>query len=120
MLELPGHGWHGNVLRASGGGQWMILIWPPIYPWAVLDKPPADPDEECAVQRTWFEHAEQAGFEYYSPVVHPWALREFDEGCGTVDGLLRFAKERSLAVLTYTDLYEAHAARKTGGDGPTN
>ena len=117
LLELPGHGWHDNCLKAIGG-PYMVLTWPPLYPWAVIDAPPNTPAEEAAILNTWLDHAVEEGYEYFSPVMHPWSNRRFDQNCGTIDLMLRGVKERGLEVLTYLDLYERQAGRagKLGHD----
>ena len=99
-----------EFIKAIGGLR-MMLLWPPLYRWAVIDKAPETPGEEFGILKTWLDHAVEEGYEYFSPVTHPWSNYRFDDRCGAVGLMLRHAKERGLEVMTYSALYERYAER---------
>ncbi|MDQ3911637.1 MAG: polysaccharide deacetylase family protein [Actinomycetota bacterium] len=108
LLELPGHGWHDNVLKGFYPGPW--LAWPPVLRWGIPDRIPRTPGEEFAVQRTWVEHALALGLDYVSPVYHPHSIYRLTPECSIVEFLMRYVRQRGMAATTYGALYEAYSA----------
>jgi peptidoglycan/xylan/chitin deacetylase (PgdA/CDA1 family) len=108
LLELPGHGWHDNVLKGLYPGPW--LAWPPVLWWGIPDRVPRTPGEEFAVQRTWVEHALALGLDFVSPVYHPHSIYRKSPDCSIVEFLMRYVLQRGMAATTYGALYEAYSA----------
>lgn len=110
MLELPGHGWHDNVLKAPGASHWLCLPWPPYMPWGVPHRPPQSPEEECEVQTRWIDRALADGLDYASLVYHPHSIYRMSEDCRIIRLLIDRLAERGVATTTYTDLYRGYLA----------
>ncbi|MCC7492521.1 MAG: polysaccharide deacetylase family protein [Fimbriimonadaceae bacterium] len=117
LLELPGHGWHDNVLKAQGGHQWLCLPWPPVCDWGVPRRPPESPEEECAVQCAWIDQAVTVGLDFCSPVYHPHSIYRMSKDCRIVGLLMDALAERGLSCTTYTALYERYRADPTSVPG---
>lgn len=110
LLELPGHGWHDNVLKAPGETQWLCLPWPPYLGWGVPRRPPQTPQEEAAVQTVWIDQANALGLDFLSLVYHPHSIYRMSEQCLTMALLMEALAERGIETTTYTRLYEDYLA----------
>lgn len=117
MLEMPGHGWHDNVLKAQGGGSWLALPWPPYVPWGIPHRPPQTPEEECTVQMRWVDRASELGLDYLSLVNHPHSNYRMSEDCRTMSLMMEALAERGIATTTYTALYESYRAQPASVPG---
>ncbi|HOM81060.1 MAG TPA: polysaccharide deacetylase family protein [Armatimonadota bacterium] len=109
LLELPGHGWHDNVLKGPRSSM-LCLSWPPVLSWGIPNRPVRDPEEELAVQRVWYERAFSLGLDYISLVYHPHSVYRQSPDCQIIDLLIRLVKSMGLPTTTYTDLYREYAA----------
>ncbi len=106
LWELPGHGWHENLLK--GNNQWgptRILLFPPLVPEAI----PADyvktPEEEFAFNnRPFIDRAIAGGLPHVSLVWHPWSLNAFDPDMRMLDITFAYVRERGLPTGTFADL----------------
>ena len=108
LLELPGHGWHDNVLKGFYPGP--QLVWPSIPRWGIPDRIPRTPEEEFAVQRVWVDRALALGLDYVSPVYHPHSVYRMSPDCRVVELLMRHAKQEGMAATTYGGLYHAYSS----------
>jgi len=104
LLELPGHGWHDNVLTAPEPGRLPIVAWPPLEDWFLPPRRPATPEEAAEVYTTWVEKAAERGLPYVSLVWHPGSLHRFDGECRTVRLVLERARRLGLEFCTYARL----------------
>lgn len=116
LLELPGHGWHDNVLNGFFN-QGPCLPWPPALPWGVPDRVPRTPEEEFEVQMTWLRRASDLGLDYFSPVYHPHSIYRKSPACETIERLLCHVVDRGIPTTTYTALYHRYAANPTALPG---
>jgi peptidoglycan/xylan/chitin deacetylase (PgdA/CDA1 family) len=108
LLELPGHGWHDNVLKGFYPGAW--LAWPPVLRWGIPELAPRTPEEEFAIQRTWIEHAQTLRLDYVSPVYHPHSVYRMSPDCRVVELIMHHVRQRGIATTTYGALYDAYSA----------
>ncbi len=108
LLELPGHGWHDNVLKGFYPGPW--LAWPPVLRWGIPGLVPRTPEEEFAVQRTWIERVLTLGLDYFSPVYHPHSVFRTGPECRVVELLMRHVRHEGMATTTYGALHGAYSA----------
>ncbi|MBP8952211.1 MAG: polysaccharide deacetylase family protein [Armatimonadetes bacterium] len=102
IMEIPGHGWHDNVLKGWTGH---ITYFPPVYDFAI---PPAQPRtvvEVFAQEGRWLEHALETGVEYVSLVQHPWSIMRFDAAMAPIELLLVRVKQLGMPCTTYLDYY---------------
>lgn len=103
LLELPGHGWHDNVLKAPQAFR-LCLCWPPVLTWGIPNRPVQTPEEEMMVQRVWIDRAVMRGLPYVSLVYHPHSIYRQSEECRIVELLMRYVKAIGLPTTTYTAL----------------
>ena len=108
LLELPGHGWHDNVLKGFYPGP--QLVWPSIPRWGIPERVPRTPEEEFVVQRVWVDRALALGLDYVSPVYHPHSVYRMSPDCRVVELLMRHAKQEGMAATTYGGLYHAYSS----------
>jgi len=105
LWELPGHGWHENLLKDHNGwGPKRLTLWPPALPEAV----PADfvktAEEEFAVNRVFLEKAARDNHTFVSLVWHPWSLYRFDPEMKMLELTFSHARKLGLVPSTYADL----------------
>ncbi len=110
LLEMPGHGWHDNVLKALGNNQWLCLPWPPMIPWGIPNRAPTTPEEEATVQTAWIDRARELDLDYLSLVYHPHSIYKMNKECATVPLLMDAVQARGITCTTYTALAQEYAA----------
>jgi peptidoglycan/xylan/chitin deacetylase (PgdA/CDA1 family) len=117
LIELPGHGWHDNVLKAFDE-EGLRLPWPTLMHWGIPNRPPRTPEEELAVQRAWIERAVELRLDYVSPVYHPHSVFQMSEDCRTMELLMEYLAAEGVPTTTYTALYERYRAAPEQLPGP--
>lgn len=111
LWELPGHGWHENLLKNTNA--WKprrMLLWPPIIPESIPDGPVQNAHEEFAINRVFIDRADADDLAFVSLVWHPWSLGRFDPAMTMLDLTFRYVRERGLETCTYADLFERYSA----------
>jgi polysaccharide deacetylase len=116
LLELPGHGWHDNVLKGFDTG--LHLSWPPVVGWGIPTRPPCTPEEELLVQREWIERASQLNLDYVSPVYHPHSIYRMSEDCRTIEILMQYLRTAGMQATTYSALYDRYLSAPDSVPGP--
>jgi hypothetical protein len=111
LWELPGHGWHENLLkghnRIFGMGALRVLLFPPLYPEAVPDGLISTPAEEFRWNnRVFMDRALSDSALFVSLVWHPWSLAMFDPEMRMLELTFRYAREQGLMPTTYAGLRE--------------
>ncbi len=107
LWELPGHGWHDNLLKnANKFGPRRMSLWPPAMP----EETPAGfvkkPQEEFAVHRMFLQRAVEEDLPFVSLIWHPWSLYQFDPEMQMLDLVFSHVRELGLEPTTYGGLYE--------------
>lgn len=115
LLELPGHGWHDNVLKSFEPR--LCLCWPPVLRWGIPNRPPESPEEEIAVQRAWIDKAISLGLDYISLIYHPHSIYRMSRDCRIVELLIEEVKSRDMPVTTYSGLYELYSSGRLKAPG---
>jgi peptidoglycan/xylan/chitin deacetylase (PgdA/CDA1 family) len=103
ILEIPVHGWHDNVLK---GYNYCPALWPPEYDWSVLQRPPATPQEEFSIYRTWCEKAMEIKLKHFAPIFHPWAVNRFNREAETIGLLLDHVVTNNIPTDTYEGFWQ--------------
>lgn len=116
LLEMPGHGWHDNVLK-EGWGIGLILAWPRYMTWGIPNRPVRTPEEELEVQGTWIGEAINCDLDYVSLVYHPHSVYRLSSECKTIELLLQHVLALGMTTTTYSALYERYAANPKGVPG---
>jgi len=108
LLEMPGHGWHDNVLKME---EFYCLLspWPRYVEWGIPRRPVKNPEEEFEVQKMWIDHAVQLGLDYVSLVYHPCSIFRMSPDCRIIEHMMRYVTDQSIPATTYTQLYRQYA-----------
>lgn len=109
IWEIPGHGWHDNVLKGWTGH---ATYFPPVYDFALPPRPPRTVVELFAQEGRWLEHACEQGLSFVSLVQHPWAIAKFGAGTDPIELLLVRARQLGMRFMTYRSFYEELAGRQ--------
>lgn len=112
LWELPGHGWHENLLKNHNRwGARRVTLWPSPMPEAV----PADfvktPEDEFAINRVFLDRASGGGCTFVSLVWHPWSLHQFDADMKMLDLTFAYVRRIGLTPCTYGSLH-AHMSQR--------
>lgn len=116
LWELPGHGWHENLLKSTCG--WppkRFLLWPPEIPESIPPRRVETPEEEVAVNRTILENAVAIGADYVSLIWHPHSMHAFDPEMKMLEGMFQVVQELGLEPCTYADVYQSLATNALRG-----
>jgi peptidoglycan/xylan/chitin deacetylase (PgdA/CDA1 family) len=109
LLELPGHSWQDNVLKAYTAPAG--ILWPPppgsFYP----QRPPQTPEEEFKVYRYELDYSIERKLPYYSPIIHPWSLGMMDKTMKVIDWLISYARNKGITLMNYRQTYEVFRER---------
>jgi peptidoglycan/xylan/chitin deacetylase (PgdA/CDA1 family) len=107
LWELPGHGWHENLLKDNNRwGARRITLWPPTMPEAIPSGFISTPTEEFAINRVFLEHAAAEDINFVSLIWHPWSLDAFDPDMEMLELTFTHAREIGLEPCTYADLFQ--------------
>jgi hypothetical protein len=111
LWELPGHGWHENLLKGHNltDRPQRIVAWPSPFPEAVPLRPVTTPDQEFEVGRLFIDRAVELGLPYVSLIWHPWSLARFDPDMRMLDLTFSYVRERGLEPATYAEVCAALA-----------
>jgi len=105
VWELPGHGWHENLLKNHNRwGARRLTLWPSPMPEAIPSRFVKTPDDEFAVNRVFLERALEAGKPHVSLIWHPWSLHAFDPDMKMLELTFTHARRLGLVPSTYADL----------------
>lgn len=102
IREIPGHGWHDNVLKS-----WThhITCYPPVYEFALPTRAPKTVVENFAQEGRWLEHAVEIGLEFVSLVQHPHSIMRFDKDMAPIELLLVRARQLGMEFTTYLEYH---------------
>lgn len=103
LWELPGHGWHENLLKAHNLTVQVrrIVAWPSPFPEAVPLRPITTPEEEFAINKLFIDRAIDLGLPYVSLIWHPWSLDRFDPTMKMLQLTFAYVRERGMTATTY-------------------
>jgi len=107
LWELPGHGWHENLLKDNNKlGPRRLSLWPPAMPEAIPDGFLKTPQEEFAVHRLFLQRAAEEDLPYVSLIWHPWSLYQFDPQMRMLELVFTHVRESGLEPTTFIGLYD--------------
>ncbi len=111
LVELPGHGWHENLLKGHNlvdEKPYRILAYPSPFPdGAVPLKPISTPVEEAAINSIFIEEAMKLNLPFISFIWHPWSLHRFDPEMNMLRQTFAEVRRLGLEPATYKDAYNA-------------
>ncbi|MBN2326454.1 MAG: polysaccharide deacetylase family protein [Candidatus Omnitrophica bacterium] len=107
VWELPGHGWHENILKNHNRwGSRRVTLWPPLMPEAIPAGFVEAPEDEFAVNRVFLDRAKADRKTFASLIWHPWSLHQFDPEMRMLDLTFAHVRKIGLSPCRYADLYE--------------
>lgn len=105
LWELPGHGWHENLLKNHNlWGARRITLWPPEIPEATPPTFITCPEDEWAINCVFMEKAIGADLCFVSLIWHPWSLATFDPEMKMLEYTFAGVSEMGLKSCTYASL----------------
>jgi peptidoglycan/xylan/chitin deacetylase (PgdA/CDA1 family) len=108
LWEIPGHGWHENLLKNNNKmGPARITLWPPEMPEAIPLKYVTTPEEEFAVHRIFIDKALSEKKTFVSLIWHPWSLDAFDPDMKMLELVFSHVQKMGLNATRYGDLYKS-------------
>jgi len=121
VWELPGHGWHENLLKNHNRwGSRRLTLWPSPMPEAIPARFVQTPQDEFAVNRVFLEKAVEANQAHVSLIWHPWSLRAFDPDMKMLELTFAHARRLGLRPCTYADLCRDKEGEKVrAAEGPS-
>jgi hypothetical protein len=112
IWELPGHGWHENLLKGNnrifGMDAMRALLFPPEFPEAIPAGYIRSPEEEFHYNNQYFiDRAAGQGLEYVSLIWHPWSLYLFDPEMKMLEMTFHYLERKGIALARYRDIWKA-------------
>jgi len=107
LWELPGHGWHENLLKDHNRwGPRRLTLWPPPFPEAIPKAFCKTPKDEFEVNKVFLDRACQTNKPFVSLIWHPWSLDKFDPDMKMLELTFTHVRRLGLKPCTYAQLYE--------------
>jgi peptidoglycan/xylan/chitin deacetylase (PgdA/CDA1 family) len=107
LWELPGHGWHENLLKDHNGwGPRRLTLWPPPFPEAIPKAFCKTPKDEFEVNKVFLDRTYQTNKPFVSLIWHPWSLDKFDPDMKMLELTFTHVRRLGLKSCTYAQLYE--------------
>jgi len=111
LWELPGHGWHENLLKDHNRwGPRRLTLWPPPFPEAIPNAFCKTPKDEFEVNKVFLDRACQTNKPFVSLIWHPWSLAKFDPDMKMLELTFTHVRRLGLKPCTYAQLYD-HASK---------
>lgn len=108
IWEIPGHGWHENVLKGHSKIGIPLMLWPAKWPDAAIPKGYIKtPDEEFGVNRCFLDIARKENKEHITFIWHPWSLARFDKEMKMLDLTFSYVRKQEFRTSTFGDLHKA-------------
>jgi peptidoglycan/xylan/chitin deacetylase (PgdA/CDA1 family) len=107
IWELPGHGWHENLLKNHNRwGPRRLTLWPPPFPEAIPEGFCKTAKDEFEVNRIFLDKALDTNKPFVSLIWHPWSLAMFDLDMKMLEMTFTHIRGLGLKPCTYAQLYE--------------
>ncbi len=105
LWELPGHGWHDNVLKGLDRGlPRRMTLWPPAMPDAVPQGTIKTPDEEVRINRVLIDRGLKEDLTFVTLVLHPWSMNAFDPEMRMLRQTFEVVQGQGMGTTTYYGL----------------
>jgi hypothetical protein len=106
IWELPGHGWHENLLKDHNRwGPRRLTLWPPPFPEAIPDGFCKTAEDEFKVNKVFLDRALEEDEPFVSLIWHPWSLAKFDPDMKMLELTFAHVRRLRLKPCTYAELY---------------
>ena len=116
IWELPGHGWHENLLKDHNRwGPRRLILWPTPFPEAIPHSFCKTPEDEFKVNRIFLDKAFETRKSFVSLIWHPWSLGKFDPDMKMLELTFAHVRRIGLKPCTYAQLYEHVSGERNVG-----
>jgi hypothetical protein len=106
IWELPGHGWHENLLKDHNGwGPRRLTLWPSPFPEAIPKGFCKTAKDEFVINRVFIDRAVETDKPFVSLIWHPWSLAKFDPEMRMLELTFAYVRRLGLKACTYAHLY---------------
>ena len=106
LWELPGHGWHENLLKDNNNfGPRRLTLWPPAMPEAIPAGFLTKPEQEFEINRLFLRKALDTKQSFVSLIWHPWSMDAFDPAMKMLELTFEYVRKSSLRPSTYQQLH---------------
>jgi hypothetical protein len=106
IWELPGHGWHENLLKDHNRwGPRRLTLWPSPFPQAIPSGFCKTPQDEFEVNKVFLNRALETNKSFVSLIWHPWSLRKFDPDMKMLELTFSHVRRMGLEPCTYAQLH---------------
>lgn len=107
LWEVPGCGWHENLLKPREYLNPAVLqLYPHPMPEAALVRLLQTPEEETALNRCFIDRGQKEPGGHVSLIWHPWSLRRFDPELRMLRLTFQYVRERGLQTRTFAEHVE--------------
>jgi hypothetical protein len=107
ILELPGHGWHENLLKDHNRwGPRRLTLWPSPFPEAIPAGFCKTPQDEFEVNKVFLDKAWNTDKPFVSLIWHPWSLAMFDPDMKMLELTFTHVRRLGLKPCTYAQLFK--------------
>lgn len=106
IWEIPGHGWHENVLKGHSKIA-SLISWPNKWPDVAIPKDYIKtPNEEFEINSYFLNTAKKEKKEHITFIWHPWSLGRFDKEMKMLDLTFSYVKEQEFRISTFRDFHK--------------
>ena len=107
IWELPGHGWHENLLKDHNRwGPKRLTLWPSPFPEAIPIGFCRTPNDEFEVNKVFLNRALETNKSFVSLIWHPWSLGKFDPDMKMLELTFTHVRRLGLKPCTYAQLHK--------------
>ncbi|MEX2569036.1 MAG: polysaccharide deacetylase family protein [Cyclobacteriaceae bacterium] len=107
IWEIPGHGWHENVLKGHSKIHIPLAVWPTKWPEVAIPKQYLEtPKEEFDINRYFIDTAIEKNIEHITFIWHPWSLGRFDKEMKMLDLTFTYINEIGIKTDTFEGFYK--------------
>jgi peptidoglycan/xylan/chitin deacetylase (PgdA/CDA1 family) len=119
LWEIPGHGWHENLLKGNnriwGMEAVRTLLFPPEFPEAIPSRLVKNAQEEFHYNNRYFiDRACREGLGHASLIWHPWSLYRFDPEMEMLELTFEYLREKSIQACTFASYYQILKSKNQG------
>jgi peptidoglycan/xylan/chitin deacetylase (PgdA/CDA1 family) len=107
IWEIPGHGWHENLLKNNNKtGAAKVTLWPPAWPEVIPKNFIKTPQEEFAIYKLFIDRAAADNKKHLTFIWHPWSMFLFDKEMKMPDLTFSYIKEMKLKTATFKNFHK--------------
>jgi len=107
IWEIPGHGWHENVLKGHTKVTVPLVVWPTKWPEiAIPNRYIETPMEEFQINKYFIDTANKKNKEHITFIWHPWSLGRFDNKMEMLDLVFSYINKIKCKADTFERFYK--------------